>query len=125
MRLIGEAGFDLIHCHSSHHVKAIEVHEGRPILYGSGDVINDYEGIANPPSDAAFRPDLGTLAFATLSAATGACSGLLLRPTRVRQLRVQRADADEAAALCAILNRESAQFGTRIENRDGLLAVVV
>ena len=24
LRLIGEAGFDLIHCHSSHHVKAIE-----------------------------------------------------------------------------------------------------
>ena len=125
LRLIGDAGFDLIHCHSSHHVKAIEVHEGRPILYGSGDVISDYEGIANSPSEDAFRPELGTIAFATLSADTSACRGLFLRPTRVRQLRVQRADADEAAALCAILNRESARFGTRIENRDGLLAVVL
>ena len=43
----------------------------------------------------------------------------------MRQLRVQRADVDEAAKLYAILNRESAQFGTRIENQDGLLVVDV
>lgn len=124
LRLIGEAGFDLIHCHSSHHLKAIEMHRGRPILYGTGDVINDYEGIANP-NWASFSSYLGTIAFATLSADTGACSGLVLRPTRMRRLRVQRANADEAAELHAILKRESAQFGTRIENRDGLLVVDV
>ena len=122
-RLIDEAAFDLIHCHSSHHVKAIELHAGRPILYGTGDLINDYEGIADSPSEAALRPELGTMAFARFSAATGACSELLLRTTRMRRLRVQRADSDETATVCAILNRESAQFGTRIENRDGLLAV--
>jgi poly-gamma-glutamate synthesis protein (capsule biosynthesis protein) len=100
------------------------VHRGRPILYGTGDVINDYEGIANP-NWASFSSYLGTIAFVTLSADTGACSGLVLRPTRMRQLRVQRANADEAAELHAILKRESARFGTRIENRDGLLVVDV
>jgi poly-gamma-glutamate capsule biosynthesis protein CapA/YwtB (metallophosphatase superfamily) len=125
LRLIDETGFDLIHCHSSHHVKAIEMHRGRPILYGTGDVINDYEGIVKAATEDAFCPHFGTIVFATLSADTGACSGLVLRTIRMRQMRVQRADADEAAKLYAILKRESAQFGTRIENRDGLLAVDV
>lgn len=123
LRLISEAGFDLIHCHSSHHVKAIEVHEGRPILYGTGDLINDYEGIASSASEASFCSDFGMIAFAQFSTATGACTELLLRVTRVRRLRVQRANADETVTVCAMLNRESAQFGTRIENRDGLIAV--
>jgi poly-gamma-glutamate synthesis protein (capsule biosynthesis protein) len=122
-RLIDEAGFDLVHCHSSHHVKAIELHAGRPILYGTGDLISDYEGIAPSASEASYRSDLGTMAFARFSAGAGACRELILRATRLRRLRVQRADADETATVCAILNRESVQFGTRIENRDGLLAV--
>lgn len=123
-RLIDEARFDLIHCHSPHHVKAIEMHNGRPILYGTGDLINDYEGLPVRSERAAFRGDLGTIAFVDFSAER-ACTVLCLRPTRMRQLRVQRVDADDAASLCAILNRESAQFGTRIENQDGLLAVDV
>ena len=43
-RLIDE-GVDLIHGHSSHHIKALELHHGRPILYGCGDFLTDYEGI--------------------------------------------------------------------------------
>jgi poly-gamma-glutamate capsule biosynthesis protein CapA/YwtB (metallophosphatase superfamily) len=53
--LIDEAGFDLVHGHSSHHPKAIEVHHGRIILYGCGDFITDYEGIKGYES---FRDDL-------------------------------------------------------------------
>ena len=44
--LIEEAGVPVVHGHSSHHPKAIEVYEGRLILYGCGDFLNDYEGIA-------------------------------------------------------------------------------
>jgi poly-gamma-glutamate synthesis protein (capsule biosynthesis protein) len=40
--LIDEAGVDLVHGHSSHHPKGMEVHGGRLILYGCGDFINDY-----------------------------------------------------------------------------------
>lgn len=123
-RLIDEADFDLIHCHSSHHVKAIELYAGRPILYGTGDLINDYEGIEPSESEALLFPDFGAIAFARFSA-SGACSELLLRVTRVRRLRVQRANPEETATIRTMLNRESAQFGTRIENRDGLLAIDV
>ena len=44
-RLIDEARVDVVHGHWSHHVRPIEVHRGKLILYGCGDFINDYEGI--------------------------------------------------------------------------------
>ena len=121
--LIDDSGFDLIHCHSSHHVKAIELHNGRPILYGTGDLINDYEGLPARPERAAFCPHVGTIAFVDFSPASGACTGLVLCPTRMRRMRVERADGADSERLAAILNKESARFGTRIENRDGFLAV--
>lgn len=120
-RLIDEAAFDLVHCHSSHHVKAIELYNGRPILYGTGDLINDYEGLPVRPDRTAFCPNIGAIAFADFSLGSGACTGLFLCPTRLRRMRVERADADDAERLAQIL--ESARFGTRIENRDGVLAV--
>jgi poly-gamma-glutamate synthesis protein (capsule biosynthesis protein) len=51
--LIDEAGVDIIHGHSSHHMKAIEVYRGRLILYGCGDLLNDYEASADRRSFAA------------------------------------------------------------------------
>jgi poly-gamma-glutamate capsule biosynthesis protein CapA/YwtB (metallophosphatase superfamily) len=44
-RLI-EGGVDLVHGHSSHQVRPIEVYRDLLILYGCGDLIDDYEGIA-------------------------------------------------------------------------------
>lgn len=53
--LIDRAGVDIVYGHSSHHPRAIEVYEGRPIFYGCGDFINDYEGIGGHRE---FRGDL-------------------------------------------------------------------
>jgi poly-gamma-glutamate synthesis protein (capsule biosynthesis protein) len=62
-RLIDSAGIDLIHGHSSHHVLAMEVHRGRLILYGCGDFLDDYEGIAGYEE---YRGDLGLIYFASV-----------------------------------------------------------
>ena len=56
--LIDRAGVHVIHGHSSHHSLGIEVYRNRPILYGCGDLINDYEGIRGYEQ---YRPDLGLL----------------------------------------------------------------
>jgi poly-gamma-glutamate capsule biosynthesis protein CapA/YwtB (metallophosphatase superfamily) len=40
-----DGGFDLVHGHSSHHPKGIEVYRRKLVLHGCGDFINDYEGI--------------------------------------------------------------------------------
>ncbi|HEU0222333.1 MAG TPA: CapA family protein, partial [Paracoccaceae bacterium] len=42
--LVCTAGVQAVYGHSSHHPLAIEVLSGRPILYGCGDLLNDYEG---------------------------------------------------------------------------------
>lgn len=43
--LIDQGAANMVHFHSSHHPKAIEVYRHRLVLYGAGDLINDYEGI--------------------------------------------------------------------------------
>ena len=43
--LIDQAHVSIVHGHSSHHPKAIEIYKNQLILYGCGDFLNDYEGI--------------------------------------------------------------------------------
>ena len=65
-RLIDELGVHLIHGHSSHHVRGIELYRGRLILYGAGDLVNDYEQIPHPGYDTAgavFVVDLDDASF--------------------------------------------------------------
>lgn len=112
-RLIEAAGIDLVHGHSSHHVKAIEVYRGRLILYGCGDFLNDYEGIGGRPR--AYRDDLGLMYFPTLDPASGALLALTMTPTQIRRFRVNRAPEEAVRWLAATLEREGRAFGTRVE----------
>jgi poly-gamma-glutamate synthesis protein (capsule biosynthesis protein) len=101
-RLIDEAGVDVVHGHSSHHPKAIEVHAGKLVLYGCGDFVNDYEGISGFES---YRSDLSFMYFPTLDAETGAVVRLELVPTQMRRFRVQRASAEDARWLAELVQR--------------------
>ncbi|MBC6982987.1 CapA family protein [Caulobacter sp. 17J80-11] len=85
-----EAGVSVVHGHSSHHAKGIEVHREGLILYGAGDFLNDYEGIAGHE---AYRGDLAVMWFADLDRKTGALAGLELVPLRIRRMRLNRAKA--------------------------------
>jgi len=113
--LIDQAGVDVVHGHSSHHVKGIEVYRGKAILYGCGDFLSDYEGIEGYE---AFRDDLGLMYFVRMDPASGTLFGLEMTPTRLRRFRVNRATGEEARWLEDVLNREGRQFGTRV-SRDG------
>ncbi len=110
-RLIDEAGVDIIHGHSSHHVKAIEVYKDKLILYGCGDFLNDYEGIGGFEE---FRGDLALMYFAEVEPSTGNLTGLQMAPTRIRRFKVHRASRDDALWLKATLNREGKRFGTQV-----------
>jgi poly-gamma-glutamate synthesis protein (capsule biosynthesis protein) len=114
-RLIDDAGVDVVHGHSSHHPKAIEVHAGKLVLYGCGDFINDYEGIGGYES---YRSDLSLMYLPTLDAATGALVRLELVATQMRRFRVQRASREDAEWLAALLSREGRQFGTGARVRE-------
>jgi poly-gamma-glutamate capsule biosynthesis protein CapA/YwtB (metallophosphatase superfamily) len=118
-RLI-DAGVDVVYGHSSHHPRPIEVYRGRLILYGCGDLVNDYEGIQ---PFRAFRDDLRLLYFASLEPGRG-LSVLRMVPMRVRRMRLERAGHEDTEWLRSTVERASERFGTRIEGqRDGTLAV--
>jgi poly-gamma-glutamate synthesis protein (capsule biosynthesis protein) len=113
-RLIDRAGFDGVHGHSSHHPKGIEIYRDRPILYGCGDFLNDYEGIAGYEE---FRDDLALMYLPRFGAPSGDLTDFELRVFQIRRFRLNRASATDAVWLQATLDRESRQFGTRLEWR--------
>ena len=76
---------DIIHGHSSHHVKGIEVYGGKPVIYGCGDFINDYEGIGGYEP---YRSDLGLMYFAEVCRSSGDLVGVRMKPTRMKNFRV-------------------------------------
>jgi poly-gamma-glutamate synthesis protein (capsule biosynthesis protein) len=111
-RFVDEAGVDIVHGHSSHHVKAIEVYKQRLILYGCGDFFDDYEGIGGYEE---FRGDLGLMYFPEIDAATGELLALRMIPTQIRRFRLNRAANADAQRLDDLLNREGKQFNTRVQ----------
>ena len=82
-----QAGVDLVHGHSSHHVRPIEVFEGKLILYGCGDFLNDYEGIGGYEE---FRDDLALMYLPAVDGFTGRLIDLCLAPMRIRHFRANR-----------------------------------
>ena len=116
-----DGGVDLVHGHSSHHPRPIEVYRGRLVLYGCGDLVNDYEGISGFEE---FRGDLRLLYLATLDAEGGTLVGLRMVPMRARRLRLERASSEESGWLARTLDRESRPFGRGVRlGPDGALAL--
>ena len=108
--LIDAAGVDIVHGHSSHHPKGIEVYRDRLVLYGAGDFLNDYEGISGHET---FRDDLVLMYLPAVDPARGALVGLDMVPYRLRRFRLERAARRDARWLRDLLTREGAPLGTR------------
>ena len=111
-RLIDVSGMDIVHGHSSHHVKGIEVYREKLIIYGCGDFLSDYEGIGGYE---AYRGDLGLMYFAYVNPLNGRLKELRLIPTRVRRFQITKASAGDARRLRDTLNREGELFGNHVE----------
>jgi poly-gamma-glutamate synthesis protein (capsule biosynthesis protein) len=119
--LIEEAHVDFVHGHSSHHPKGIEIHRGKAILYGCGDLVNDYEGIGG---HAVFRPDL-VCAFVLGLEADGTFAGIELFPYRLRRFRLERAGEEDRHWLAGALDRECRKLGTGVVlDTEGRLVLV-
>ena len=94
-----------MHGHSSHHPRAIELYRGRLILYGCGDLVDDYEGIGGHER---YRPDLRLLYLVRIEASTGRLVELRMVPMQARRLRLHRAGPTDNAWLAGTLTRVSA-----------------
>lgn len=109
--LIDEAAVDLVHGHSSHHPRGVEIYHDRLILYGCGDFINDYEGIGGYEQ---FRPELAVMYLPRLDATTGRLQQLHLVPLQRRRFRLEAAEETQIAWLCHTLDRESRVYGAHV-----------
>jgi len=117
--LIDRAGVCIVHGHSAHHAKALEIYNNRLVLYGCGDFLNDYEGIEGYES---FRNDLSLMYFADIAAKSGGLLALEMVPLQIRRFRLRHALGKDAEWLAHMLDSESAQFGAGVRlDRNGTL----
>lgn len=110
-RLIDDAGVDVVHGHSSHHPKGIEVYQDRPILYGCGDFLNDYEGIRGREE---FRSHLVLMYFPEMDGSTGKLLRFSLTPMQIRRFRLNRPSPEDARWLRDRLDRECEKLGASV-----------
>jgi poly-gamma-glutamate synthesis protein (capsule biosynthesis protein) len=109
--LIDAAAVDIVHGHSSHHAKAVELHNGKPIFYGCGDFLNDYEGIGGYE---AYRGDLSLMYVVAFDADDRRLAALDMVPFHIRNFRLSRASAQDATWLQMRMDRECRRFGGQV-----------
>ena len=124
-----DAGVDVVHGHSSHHPRPLEVYAGRLILYGCGDFVNDYEGIGGHEEyrgelrllhEVSLAPD-GALVSARAGAVPVASPPTGARRSRRRAVAGGRAGPEEPVARRerASYARGPAGAGVDVTARDG------
>lgn len=108
-----DLGADLIHGHSAHVFQGVEIQRARPILYDTGDVIDDYA------VDSVLRNDRSFIFLAEVD--IGGVRGLRMAPVRLRYAVVDLAKGRDAEEACARMQELSAEMGTRLERVDSEL----
>ena len=111
-RLIDLGAADVVHGHSSHHSLPIEVHAGKLVLHGCGDLVNDYEGITPHTRQ---RSDLGCLYGVTLDRADGRLAGLEIVPLQLRRFQLRHPSPAVRQWLYSLLAPACRALGTQIE----------
>jgi poly-gamma-glutamate capsule biosynthesis protein CapA/YwtB (metallophosphatase superfamily) len=109
-----DSGVDVIHGHSAHILQGLEVYRGRPILYDTGDFVDDYidkPGYANKQS-----------ALFEVVIDDGRLDRLAVVPTKIVDCAVELAD-DTATTACQRLRERSEPFGTTIEDEGSSLRI--
>ena len=114
-QLIDEAGVDVVHGHSSHHPKGIEVYQDRPIMYGCGDFLNDYEGISGHEE---YRDDLVLMYLVTMQPRSGKLVRFEMVPFQIKRFRLNYVSSGDAQWLKRTMNRECARFGGHVERSE-------
>ncbi|MFF9011516.1 CapA family protein [Streptomyces sp. NPDC014870] len=114
-----DAGADVVHGHSSHHPRPLEVHRGKLVLHGCGDLINDYEGITGYEQ---YRDELRLLYLVSVRPDDGLLQEVRIIPLRARRMRLEHAPGRDTRWLHDVLGRTSRPHGARVDlGEDGTL----
>jgi poly-gamma-glutamate synthesis protein (capsule biosynthesis protein) len=112
-RQVIDLGADLYWGHSNHTTRGVEVYQGKPILYSTGDFVDDYA------VDPAERNDLSFLFRVEVE--DKIIRRLVLHPVKIGHFQVNRAAGADAAWVIAWMQARCARFGTPLVEQDGVL----
>lgn len=108
-RRVIELGADVYYGHSAHICQGIEIHRGRPILYDTGDFIDDYA------VDPVLRNDRSCLFKLMFEA--GALRRIELIPVTLQVAQVAQARGEDFEAIAVRMEQLCAELGTRLERQ--------
>jgi poly-gamma-glutamate synthesis protein (capsule biosynthesis protein) len=95
------------------------VYQGKLILHGCGDLLNDYEGIGGYKY---FRSDLSLMYLAVADPLTGKLRQLQMVPRQMKNFKLNRVSRSDLLWLKDTLNKEGGKLGTRVElSQEGIL----
>lgn len=114
-------GVDIVYGHSSHHPKGFEIYNGRLILYGCGDFLNDYEGITGRE---AYRGDLTLMYFPTIGP-EGDLQTFEMTPLQIRRFRLAKPSEADSCWMEDTLRREAGKFGVELHRSSAGTIVAV
>jgi poly-gamma-glutamate synthesis protein (capsule biosynthesis protein) len=117
-RLIDSGAVDVIHGHSSHHARPLDIYRDKIILYGCGDFITDYEGIGGHER---FRPWHAPMYFASIDTVSGCIERLEIVLLQQRRFRLARTGGEDRRWFRETLNAHEREFAAVIEDADGHL----
>ena len=112
-RHVIELGADIYYGHSAHLCQGIEIHQGRPILYDTGDFIDDYA------VDPVLRNDHSCLFKLMLD--QGRLRRIELIPVCLAVAQVTLAHGEDFEAIAARMEKLCAELGTPLERQAGRL----
>jgi poly-gamma-glutamate capsule biosynthesis protein CapA/YwtB (metallophosphatase superfamily) len=112
-RAVVDRGVDIYYGHSAHVFQGVEIYRGKPILYDTGDFIDDYA------VDPKFRNDWSFLFQVSME--EGRFERLDLTPVKLSYARVDLATGGERETILDRMERLSAEMGTVFARREGAL----
>ncbi|ORX80456.1 hypothetical protein K493DRAFT_342554 [Basidiobolus meristosporus CBS 931.73] len=150
--LIDESDIDVVFGHSAHHVQGVEIYNGKVILYGCGDFLDDYdvyvralkagrqlssdedsdeESEEEPFDFEPFRKHRSDLSFMyiihTEETNHGSCviRQLELIPTRIQDLQVNLAEGEDRQWVIDKMSSLCEELGTHVEPTETSLLIQV
>lgn len=105
-RALVDAGADVVFGHSPHVFRGIELHHGRPILYSTGDFIDDYA------VDEIERNDESFVFVLQFEKETGALREISLYPTLIRDFQARLPAAEHARRIAGKMQSLCTELGT-------------
>jgi poly-gamma-glutamate capsule biosynthesis protein CapA/YwtB (metallophosphatase superfamily) len=114
-RAVIDLGVDIYYGHSAHVFQGVEIYHGKPILYDTGDFIDDYAVNRELRNDWSF--------FFRVSVEEGRIERLDLIPVKLSYARVDLATGGERESILNRMERLSAEMGTVFARREGSLVL--